>query len=159
MKNKYKNLRYKRRRAKLEKLMNDPEKFQSLMGTEITEKDVPLVHEIARDARIDDLIERLNIDKEQFEKLRKKTIKLSPNSTECHMVSTLFRDHDGTYIVEDLLYEYHDSILREGIAVGEAYGNKFLVEDIQSNRFTKEDLMKMSKRKIDKYCDEVRDEI
>ncbi|MBQ8018252.1 MAG: hypothetical protein IJ258_09145 [Methanobrevibacter sp.] len=159
MKNKSKDLRYKRRRAKLEKLMQDPEKFQSLMGTEITEKDVPLVHEIARDSRIEDLIERLNIDKDKFEKARKKIIKLSPNSTECHMTSTLFREHNGNYLVEDLLYEYHDSILKEGLAVGEAYGNKFLLEDIQSNRFTKEDLMKMSKRKIDKYCDEVRDEI
>ena len=158
MKNKS-NLHYRRQREKLERLMNDPEKFISLIGTEITEKDVALVHEIARDARIDDLIESLNIDENQFQKARKKVIKLSPNSTECHMLSALFRDYDGKYLVEDLLYEYHDSILREGVMLGEAYGNKFLVEDIQNNRFSKNDIMNMGKREIDEYCNEVRDEI
>lgn len=158
MKNKS-NLHYRRQRAKLERLMNDPEKFISLIGTEITEKDVALVHEIARDARIDDLIESLNIDKNQFQKARKKVIKLSPNSTECHMLSALFRDYDGKYLVEDLLYEYHDSILREGVMLERHTATSFLLKIFRIIVLAKNDIMNMGKKKIDEYCNEVRDEI
>ena len=89
---------------------------------------------------------------------KKKVIKLGPKS-EYPLFSTLYRDHDGLYKVETLINEYHDSTLREGMMVGISYGEKFIVEDIQNNRFTKEDILNMGMDEIIEYCDEERDEI
>jgi hypothetical protein len=159
MKNKPHRQYQKARREKIAKLMENPEKFKEKMGSEITEKDVGLIHEIARDARLDELFDDLNINKDQLEHVKKQIIKLSPKSVEYPLFSTLFRDHDGNYKVEDLINEYHDSILREGMLFGMDYGKKFLAEDIQSKRFTKEDLMNMTQEEIIEYGDEIRDEI
>ena len=148
-----------KRREWIAKLMEDPEKFKEKMGTEITEKDFELVHEISRDSRLNELFEDLNIDPVQLEIVKKKVIKLSPDSVEYPLFSTLFRDHDGNYKVEDLIYEYHDSILREGMMIGMDYGKKFITEDIQNGRFTKEDILKMTSEEIIEYGDEIREEI
>lgn len=159
MKNKLKDRNYLKRREKIEKLMSNPEEFKNKMQSEITSKDFEIVYEIARDSRIEGLIENLGIDKKEYEKAKGKIVKLSPSSTEFPLLSTLYRKHNGKYKVEDLINQYHDSVLREGIEVGIEYGKKFLAEDIQNKRFTKKDIMKMSKQEIDKYCDEIRDEI
>jgi hypothetical protein len=140
-------------------MMKDPEKFKEKVGTEITKKDVGIVHEIARDARLNELFKDLNIDFDELESVKKKVIRLRPKSKEYRLFSTLFRDHDGRYKVDHLINEYHDSILREGIEYGIGYGKKFIVEDIQNNRFTKEDIKNMTKDEIDEYCDEIREEI
>lgn len=158
MKNKF-NRNHNRRREELKKLMENPEKFKEKIGTEVGEKDLMLVHEIARDSRLEELIKNLDIDQDQYEQVKKQVIKLHPKSTEYPLLSTLFRNHKGKYKVEDLIYEYHDSILKEGIEVGMDYGKKFLIEDLQSKRFTKKDILNMSKSDIDEYCEEIREEI
>lgn len=61
--------------------------------------------------------------------------------------------------VEDLIYKFHDSILKEGMEIGLAYGQKFLVEDIQNKRFSKEDLKNMNEKELKEYYDENREEI
>ena len=159
MKNKPQKNYQKARREKIAKMMEDPEKFKEKIGSEITAKDMGLVYEIARDSRLDDLFEELNIDPQQLETVKKKVINLRPKSAKYPLHSTLFRNHKGRYKVADLINEYHDSILEDGMLIGANYGKKFIVEDIQDKRFSKEDIINMTPEEINEYCDEIRDEI
>lgn len=148
-------------REKISKLIRDDEieNFKKYVKGGISETEICIIMEEIRNARLNDFFEDLNIDKEKLEKTKKQIIRLSPTSTEFPLLSTLYRDHDGNYKVEDLFFEYHDSILRDGIMVGMDYAKKFFVEDIQKNRFKKEDIMNMTSEEIEKYCEENREEI
>ncbi len=159
MKNRSNRLAYARRKAELKKIMENPKKFEEKVGTEITEDDVIIVHEITREARLEEFIKNLDIDCDQYEQTKKRIITLHPKSQEFPLISTLYRNHKGKYKVEDLINEYHDSILKEGLEIGMDYGKKFIIEDIQNKRFTKKDILNMTKTEITEYCDEIRDEI
>ena len=154
MKNRANKLAQDKRRKQIKKMMEDPDVFMKNLGTEITEDDVIFVHEIARESRIERLIQDLDIDPDKYDKTKKKVIKLNPKSSEFKLISTLFKNHRGKYKVEDLINEYHDSILRDSIPIGMDYGKKLIFEDIQNKRFTKEDILNMSDVEIKEYCHE-----
>ena len=164
MKNKNLRNRIKNKRIR-EKILNmfdaedSHEKIEKYVTEELSEEDVPLILEIIREARLNDLFKDLNIDEDELKKVKRKVIKLSPKSSEFPLISELYRNHKGNYKVEDLMNEYHDSILRDGMIIGMDYGKKFIVEDLQSKRFSKNDIKKMSKNQINEYCDEIREEI
>lgn len=161
MKNKInrKSKKYKIAREKLKELLNDESQVETVQNM-IKNNEIPfdMFHEVSRELRMEQLFEDLNVDEEDLMNAKKKVIKLGPKS-EYPLFSTLYRDHDGQYKVETLINEYHDSTLREGMMVGISYGEKFIVEDIQNNRFTKEDILNMGMDEIIEYCDEERDEI
>ena len=161
MKNKInrKSKKYKIAREKLKELLNDESQVETVQNM-IKNNEIPfdMFHEVSRELRMEQLFEDLNVDEEDLMNAKKKVIKLGPKS-EYPLFSTLYRDHDGLYKVETLINEYHDSTLREGMMVGISYGEKFIVEDIQNNRFTKEDILNMGMDEIIEYCDEERDEI
>lgn len=161
MKNKInrKSKKYKIAREKLKELLNDESQVETVQNM-INNNEIPfdMFHEVSRELRMEQLFEDLNVDEEDLMNAKKKVIKLGPKS-EYPLFSTLYRDHDGQYKVETLINEYHDSTLREGMMVGISYGEKFIVEDIQNNRFTKEDILNMGMDEIIEYCDEERDEI
>ena len=161
MKNKInrKSKKYKIAREKLKELLNDESQVETVQNM-IKNNEIPfdMFHEVSRELRMEQLFEDLNVDEEDLMNAKKKLIKLGPKS-EYPLFSTLYRDHDGQYKVETLINEYHDSTLREGMMVGISYGEKFIVEDIQNNRFTKEDILNMGMDEIIEYCDEERDEI
>lgn len=145
---------------KLKEIMSDENQTETLEKM-MRDQDIPyeLFYEVSRELRLNRLFYDLNVDEADLMKAKKKVIKLSPESTEYPLFSTLYRDHDGKYMVETLLNEYHDSTFREGVIIGMGYGKKFIFEDIQNNRFTKEDILNMSQEEIIKYCDENRDEV
>ncbi len=145
---------------KLKEMMSDETQTEALEKM-ILNQEIPfeMINEASRELRLNSLFEDLNVDEADLMKAKKKIIKLSPQSAEYPLFSTLYREHDGKYMVETLLNQYHDSTFREGALVGMNYGQKFIVEDIQNNRFTKEDILNMSKEEIIKYCDENRDEV
>ncbi|MDO5810581.1 MAG: hypothetical protein Q4Q37_05760 [Methanobrevibacter sp.] len=161
MKNKInrKSKKYKIAREKLKELLNDESQVETVQNM-IKNNEIPfdMFHEVSRELRMEQLFEDLNVDWKDLMNAKKKVIKLGPKS-EYPLFSTLYRDHDGQYKVETLINEYHDSTLREGMMVGISYGEKFIVEDIQNNRFTKEDILNMGMDEIIEYCDEERDEI
>ncbi len=161
MKNKInrKSKKYKIAREKLKELLNDESQVETVQNM-IKNNEIPfdMFHEVSRELRMEQLFEDLNVDWKDLMNAKKKVIKLGPKS-EYPLFSTLYRDHDGLYKVETLINEYHDSTLREGMMVGISYGEKFIVEDIQNNRFTKEDILNMGMDEIIEYCDEERDEI
>lgn len=161
MKNKInrKSKKYKIAREKLKELLNDESQVETVQNM-IKNNEIPfeMFHEVSRELRMEQLFEDLNVDGKDLMNAKKKVIKLGPKS-EYPLFSTLYRDHDGQYKVETLINEYHDSTLREGMMVGISYGEKFIVEDIQNNRFTKEDILNMGMDEIIEYCDEERDEI
>ena len=161
MKNKTnrKSKKYKIAREKLKELLNDESQVETVQNM-IKNNEIPfdMFHEVSRELRMEQLFEDLNVDGKDLMNAKKKVIKLGPKS-EYPLFSTLYRDHDGLYKVETLINEYHDSTLREGMMVGISYGEKFIVEDIQNNRFTKEDILNMGMDEIIEYCDEERDEI
>ena len=161
MKNKInrKSKKYKIAREKLKELLNDESHVETVQNM-IKNNEIPfdMFHEVSRELRMEQLFEDLNVDWKDLMNAKKKVIKLGPKS-EYPLFSTLYRDHDGLYKVETLINEYHDSTLREGMMVGISYGEKFIVEDIQNNRFTKEDILNMGMDEIIEYCDEERDEI
>lgn len=161
MKNKInrKSKKYKIAREKLKELLNDESQVETVQNM-IKNNEIPfdMFHEVSRELRMEQLFEDLNVDGKDLMNAKKKVIKLGPKS-EYPLFSTLYRDHDGLYKVETLINEYHDSTLREGMMVGISYGEKFIVEDIQNNRFTKEDILNMDMDEIIEYCDEERDEI
>lgn len=161
MKNKInrKSKKYKIAREKLKELLNDESQVETVQNM-INNNEIPfeMFYEVSRELRMEQLFEDLNVDGKDLMNAKKKVIKLGPKS-EYPLFSTLYRDHDGQYKVETLINEYHDSTLREGMMVGISYGEKFIVEDIQNNRFTKEDILNMGMDEIIEYCDEERDEI
>ncbi len=161
MKNKInrKSKKYKIAREKLKELLNDESQVETVQNM-IKNNEIPfdMFHEVSRELRMEQLFEDLNVDWKDLMNAKKKVIKLGPKS-EYPLFSTLYRDHDGLYKVETLINEYHDSTLREGMMVGISYGEKFIVEDIQNNRFTKDDILNMGMDEIIEYCDEERDEI
>lgn len=161
MKNKInrKSKKYKIAREKLKELLNDESQVETVQNM-IKNNEIPfeMFHEVSRELRMEQLFEDLNVDWKDLMNAKKKVIKLGPKS-EYPLFSTLYRDHDGQYKVETLINEYHDSTLREGMMVGISYGEKFIVEDIQNNRFTKDDILNMGMDEIIEYCDEERDEI
>ena len=159
MKNRKTSRAYEARRRKLSKLMSDPDTFEDKLEGNVTEKDIELMHEIARESRLNDLFDDLNINKTKIKKLQKKVIKLSPKSKKYHLTSHIFSKHKGLYRVGDLLDEYHDDILRTGMLVGIYYGKKFIIKDIQDNRITKQDLMNMNDDELYEYFYEQREEI
>ena len=159
MKTNHPTSEYKKRHAKIKKLMDNPKTTEEELENEITEDDLDIVHEIARNERLNQLFRELNIDENKLKKAKKQVITLKPKSKKFPLMSTLFRDHNGKYKVEDLINEYHDTILKEGFETGFDYGMKFVAEDIQNGRFTKEDIMNMTDEEIYKYCDENKDEI
>ena len=158
MKNKIKRkLKNKISREKLKRMLNDEtelDNMKKIIESELSESDVELIMDITRESRLDGLFDNFNIDKDKLAKAKKKIIKLHPKSTEWPLLSTLYRNHKGKYKAETLFNEYHDSTLSEGMIFGITYGKKFLVEDIQNNRFSKEDIINMSKDEIFSYCDE-----
>ena len=147
----------------LKEMINDENQFENMkeyIKNHHSPDEFKQVMDIIRESRVEYLlIGKLNIDEEKLIKTKKKIIKLSPQSKEYPLKSVLFREHDGKYKAETLFNQYHDSILKEGYAVGFDYGRKFFVEDIQNGRFSKEDIMKMTEKEIHEYCDEAREEI
>ena len=145
---------------KLKEMMSDETQTEALEKM-ILNQEIPfeMINEASRELRLNSLFEDLNVDEADLMKAKKKIIKLSPQSAEYPLFSTLYREHDGKYMVETLLNQYHDSTFREGVIIGMGYGKKFIFEYIQNNRFTKEDILNMSQEEIIKYCDENRDEV
>ena len=134
------------------------ESFVDLISGNLKEKEVKIIMDITREIRIDELIQKLNINFENYLNNKNKIIKLKPNSKEYSLISNQFKKHDGLYKLEDLLNEYHDSVLREGTIIGISYGKKFIIEDIQNGRYTKEDFINMNPIEIKEYCFEDIDE-
>ena len=158
-KNKRRWKRCKVTREKLKEMMNDESQIETVQNMiHNQELTFEMFYEVSRELRLDYLFEKLNVNERDLINAKKKVIKLGPKS-EYPLFSTLYRDHNGKYKVETLINEYHDSTLREGMAVGIVYGEKFIVEDIQNKRFTKEDIINMSQEEIFEYCDENREKI
>lgn len=153
----------KKSREEVKKMVNDMnemENFERYAKSGLSSEEVAMILDVIRESRLEHFFEEeLNIDKDKLEEAKKRTIRLHPESTEWPLLSTLYRDHDGEYKVEDLFNEYHDSILRDGVMVGNDYGEKFLIEDIQNKRFSKEDILNMSEDEIKEYCNEERESI
>ena len=147
------------RRDQLKEMFSDEDRIEEAVEyaeSHDSQKDIELINDVIRESRIDELFEDLGADENGLKK-RKHIIKLNARQHNLH--SSLFRKHDGKYQVETLLNEYHDSIFKEGENVGYAYGAKFFIKDIQSNRFSREDLLNMSDDEIQEYCEENREEI
>ena len=164
MKTKEKKFKLKNKytRKQLKEIMKTgkpEEDFMDIMTSNLTSKEVKMVIQITRELRVEELIENLNINIENYLKTKNKIIKLKPNSKEYSLISNQFKKHDGLYKLEDLLNEYHDIVLKEGIILGMDYGQKFVIEDIQSGRYTKEDLINMNPTELQEYCQEDRDKI
>lgn len=135
------------------------EEIADFIINETTEDCVGDMLNLIREKRLNQFFDDLGIDKEKYESVRHETIKLHPQSVEWPLFSTLYQNHDGEYKVEDLIYEFHDSILKEGLEIGIAYGEKFVVEDVQNGRFKKEDFKNMNEKELHEYLEENREEI
>ena len=164
MKTKEKKFKLKNKytRKQLKEIMKTgkpEEDFMDIITSNLTSKEVKMVIQITRELRVEELIENLNINIENYLKTKNKIIKLKPNSKEYNLISKEFKEHKGLYKVKDLLNEYHDIVLKEGIILGMDYGQKFVIEDIQSGRYTKEDLINMNPTELQEYCQEDRDKI
>lgn len=163
MKNRTKYLlRNKKTRRKLKKMIEDEnrtDEVEEYLKKGLSYEEFEMIMGICRELRLDGLFEDLNIDKDELKKAKKTIVKLHPKSEEWPLMSNLYRNHEGKYKAETLMNQYHDSILRDGIIFGMEYGKKFIVEDLQNNRFSKQDIMRMSDDEIYEYCEENRQEI
>lgn len=149
-------------REKLKEMVNSEDEIENMkkyIESDLSNDEFVMLMEVIRESRLDGLFNDLNIDPDKLEKAKKQIINLDPESSEWPLFSTLYRDHKGEYSFEELAFEYHDSILREGMIIGIDYGKKFIIEDLQNKRFSKEDIQKMGKNEIFEYCDENREEI
>ena len=149
-------------REKLKEMVNDEDQFEdfkSYLADNHSQSDMATLIEIFRELRMEELFNDLGIDAEKLDKAKRKVIKLGPKSKEWPLMSTLYKDHNGLYKVEDLFNEYHDDTFNEGYHIGFCYGTKFFIEDLKNGRFTKEDILKMSEEEINKYRCEEREEI
>jgi hypothetical protein len=161
--NNFKNrIRNKRLREKISKMVNSEDEFENFkkyMNNGISSEEFTIIMEVIRESRLNGLFSDLKIDEAKLKKAKRKVIKLSPESSQFPLMSELYQNHNGKYIVEDLMNEYHDSILRDGMIIGMDYGKKFIVEDLQNSRFTRKDIEEMPTEKIHEYCEEIRKEI
>ena len=107
-----------------------------------------------KESMLNDLFDELKIDKNKLEIAKKEKIQLDPKSTEVPLFSTLYRDKKGDFTFEELTNMYYGEILREGIEMGIPYGKKLIAEDIQSNKITKEKILKMSDEDLVEYYEE-----
>lgn len=148
-------------REKIKQMMlnKDTSEFEEFAKKNISKEMFEMMMDVNRELRLDDLFIDLEIDKDELEKAKKTIVKLNLKSAEWPLFSTLYRDHDGKYKVETLMNQYHDSTIRDGIIIGIDYGKKFIVQDLQSKRFSKQDILSMSEDDVSEYCDEDREEI
>ena len=150
-------------RDNLKAMLNDEDQLDNLekfLKDDHSLDTIGLLMDLIRELRLEDLFEEeFDVSVDELNEAKKRIIKLKPGSDEYGLKSIIFRKHNGQYKVETLLNQYHDSILREGYSVGYDYGRKFLIQDIQSGRFSKDDIMKMTHDEILEYCEEVREEI
>ena len=162
MKNKS-NRKFKNKisREKLKEMVNDENQLDNLdlFSGDLSSEDIEMIFDVIKESRIDYLFEMLNVDEEDVKEAKGKIIKLHPRSTEWPLLSTLYKNHKGKYKLETLLNEYHDSTLSEGMMHGFNYGKKFITEDIQNKRFSKEDILNMTEEEIFEYSNEKREEI
>ena len=131
-------------------LVNDEEENEENKDEDKFEKAIQSIKESMLNA----LFDELEIDKNKLELDKKEKIQLDPKSTEVPLFSTLYRDKKGEFTFEELTNMYYDEILREGLEMGIPYGKKLIAEDIQSNKITKEKILKMSDEDLLEYYEE-----
>lgn len=155
-------LKNKMTHKKLKEMVQDKDKtkeMETYIDNGLSNSEFEMLMGVFREIRLDRLFNELDVDENKLEKAKKTTVKLHPNSSEWPLLSRLYRNHDGKYKVETLINQYHDSILREGMLIGMDYGKKFIVEDLQNKRFSKQDVLNMSSKEVHEYCEENRQEI
>ena len=130
--------------------VNDEEEIEENKDKEEFEKAMRSI----RESMLNDLFDKLEIDKNKLEIVKKEKIQLDPESIEVPLFSTLYRDKKGEFTFEELTNMYYDEILREGVEMGIPYGKKLIAEDIQSNKITKEKILKMSHEDLVEYYEE-----
>lgn len=128
------------------------------IAVEFSKEEYELIFNL-RDEQLNILYDDLNVDKEKLEKINKRIITIRPKSHEYPFNSTLYKNHNGKYKFQTLMYQYHESILKESIAVGMQYGKRFIVEDLQNKRFDKEYIENMGSDEIKRYCSEIKEDI
>lgn len=131
-------------------LVNDEEENEENKDEDKFEKAIQSIKESMLNA----LFDELEIDKNKLELDKKEKIQLDPKSTEVPLFSTLYRDKKGEFTFEELTNMYYDEILREGLEMRIPYGKKLIAEDIQSNKITKEKILKMSDEDLLEYYEE-----
>ena len=129
-----------------------------VMAVEFSKKEHETISEL-KEEQLNVLVDRLNIDRDLFERISKKIVLIRPNSREYHFESEVYRKHNGKYKVRTLLHQYMESVLKEGMAIGMQFGKKFMFEDLQNHRFSREDVENMTDEEIERYCGEVVDDI
>lgn len=147
---------------KLKEMIQDKGKrkeMENYIDNGLSYKEFEMLMGVFREIRMARLFNDLNIDENRLKKAKDTTVRLHPNSTEWPLLSALYRNRNGNYKVETLINQYHDSILQEGILIGMDYGKKFIIEDLQNRRFSKQDVMNMSNSEISEYCEENRQEV
>lgn len=164
MKNNYikKRMRSKITRAKVKEMLKNQEGLNDLYNLYeygLKKEDLEITVDILRELRLERLYEDLDIDVEKIAKAKKKVVKIRPKSPKCTLISTLYKNHDGNYKIETLLNQFHDSTLQDGFQIGADYGKKFIIDDIQNQRFSKKDIEQMSQEEINEYCGEIRNQI
>ena len=161
------NKKYRKYRNKKQKIK---EKIRNIINTYDEEsqieymdnmpiEEIEIMAEVYCEMRIEHLLEQLKIPLEDYKKIQNKVINLNSKSKEIQLISYVFREYKGNYTLKQLLINYHDEVLKDGIEIGLKYGKKFIVEDIQQNRFTKETLKNISENEYYEYIYEELDEI
>lgn len=162
MKNRTKRrLKNKKLRKKIKEMMENEEPAEELQKYLKNDdyESFEIFMDVSRELRLNDLFSDLDIDEAELKKAKRRIVKINPKSPKWPLTSTLYRNHKGKYQVETLMNQYHDSVFRDGLVFGLSYGRKFLVEDLQNGRFTKQDILEMNEEEVSKYCDEERKEI
>lgn len=141
------------KREKIKRIVEeeDEEKFKKMVKDELEFEDVQLFLELIRKKRMEELYEKLEIDRDKLKKAKAKKIKLSPDSVKWPLLSSIYRDKKGKYKVEDLLFEYHDSVLAEGMEIGIETGKQVVIMDIKNGKLKKDDINRMSEDDIEEY--------
>lgn len=141
------------KREKIKRIVEeeDEEKFKKMVKDELEFEDVQLFLELIREKRMEELYEKLEIDRDKLKKAKAKKIKLSPDSVKWPLLSSIYRDKKGKYKVEDLLFEYHDSVLAEGMEIGIETGKQVVIMDIKNGKLKKDDINRMSEDDIEEY--------
>lgn len=129
-----------------------------IQNREFSDEEYEIISNLA-DKNLDILYDDLKIDKKQIEKVNKKLVTIKPKSKEYPFKSTLYKNRKGKYKFQTLLYQYHEKVLKDSIFIGMQYGKRIAVEDLQNNRIDGEYIKNMSADEVEKYCNEVREDI
>lgn len=97
-------------------------------------------YEKTKNKYIKELFNKLCLDEDHINESLNKKLKLNPKSKKIVLMSSLYKMDKGKFKVSDLIDKHYFNTLFQGREIGIIYGEKMIIEDIQTKKLRKQDI-------------------